>query len=113
MRELSEPSKPVSQEIEEWLKSRVDKSLGGLVDTFGEKAFAIIFIILMALPALPIPTGGVTHVTEAITILVALQLIIGRRTIWLPGWARRVNAGKIMVGKAGQKLISVIKWFER
>jgi hypothetical protein len=38
----------------------------------------------MALPALPLPTGGATHVLEAVTMLVALQLVVGRRCIWLP-----------------------------
>jgi hypothetical protein len=41
-------------------------------------------------------------------------LIAGRRTIWIPKWAtRKVNVGKLMSGKGGQKLLSVIKWFER
>jgi hypothetical protein len=108
------PQQPFSQELQHWLKTSRDKSLIGLIKVFEEKAFAIIFLILMALPALPIPTGGVTHVTEVVTALGALQLIAGRRIIWLPGWAsRKVNVGKLMGGKAGQKLISVIKWFER
>jgi hypothetical protein len=44
----------------------------------------VAFTVLMATPALPLPTGGVTHVFEAITMLLALELIAGRRTIWLP-----------------------------
>jgi hypothetical protein len=106
-------SKLFSRQLEQWLKSSDDKSLDGLIKLFGEKAFAIIFLILMALPALPIPTGGVTHVTELITLLAALQLIIGRRTLWLPKRWRKLNGGKFMAGKAGGKLISIIKWFER
>ena len=38
----------------------------------------------MAVPALPLPTGGVTHVFELIAMLVALQLIAGRHEVWLP-----------------------------
>ena len=55
-----------------------------LGDVFGAKAFAVTILLLMFLPALPLPTGGVTHVFEVITILLAGQMVLGRRTIWLP-----------------------------
>jgi hypothetical protein len=35
-------------------------------------------------PALPLPTGGATHVFEIIAVLLAAQLIAGRNHIWLP-----------------------------
>jgi hypothetical protein len=48
----------------------------------------------MALPALPLPTGGATHVLEIIAMLLALELIVGRREIWLPErWNRYELAG--------------------
>ena len=73
-----------SQELESWLKSRRPKTLAGLTNTFAEKSFAIAFLILMAIPALPLPTGGVTHVFELINMLLALELIAGRKEVWLP-----------------------------
>ncbi len=102
-----------SKELHRWLKTADDKTLGGLITLFGEKSFAIIFLLLLALPALPIPTGGVTHVTELIAMLVCLQLIIGRTTIWLPRRWRKLDAGKFLEGKAAGKLIGFIEWFER
>jgi hypothetical protein len=101
-----------SRTLEKWLKSRKKKTLGNLIQLFQEKAFAIIFLLMMALPALPLPTGGVTHVTELITMLGALQMIIGRKIIWLPGKWLKKDVGKILQGKAVTKLIGVIKWFE-
>jgi hypothetical protein len=75
----------LSDELEQWLNDEAsEKTLGGLVDAFGEKSFAILFVLLLGVPALPVPTGGATHVFEVIAALVALQLIIGRRTVWLP-----------------------------
>jgi hypothetical protein len=74
----------VSDELEQWLAGDEQKTLGGLIDAFGEGSFAIVFVLLMAVPALPLPTGGVTHVFEAITMLLALELIVGRRKVWLP-----------------------------
>jgi len=38
----------------------------------------------MGVPALPLPTGGATHVFEAIVVLLALELVAGRDEIWLP-----------------------------
>lgn len=106
--------KPFSAELEDWLRTSKDKSLVGLIKVFEEKAFAIIFLVLMALPALPIPTGGVTHITEILTVIGALQLIAGRRTVWLPAWStRKVNVGKLMSGKGGQRFIAVVRWFEK
>jgi hypothetical protein len=85
---------PVSDEIQAWLDSEGDKTLGGLIALFGEKSFAILFVLLLGLPALPIPTGGATHVFEVVAGLLALQLIAGRDEIWLPArWCRQEIAG--------------------
>lgn len=78
-----EPEK-LSDQLERWLTGDGDKTLGGLVGTFGDKSFAVLFVVLLGVPALPLPTGGATHVFEIIATLIALQLIAGRRQIWLP-----------------------------
>ncbi len=41
-------------------------------------------MLLLGVPALPLPTGGATHVFEIIAVLLALQLIVGRKQVWLP-----------------------------
>ena len=85
---------PVSDQIEGWLRSDGDKTLGSLIELFGQKSFAILFVLLLGVPALPIPTGGATHVFEVIAALLALQLIAGRDEIWLPPrWRGRELAG--------------------
>jgi hypothetical protein len=69
--------------------------VGGLIELFEEKSFAILFVVLLAVPALPLPTGGVTHVFEIVAVLVALQLIAGRQHIWLPKrWCKLELAGE-------------------
>ncbi len=110
---ISHKSSPFSEIMKNWLKNGRDTTLGGLSTVFAEKSFAIIFLLLMALPALPIPTGGVTHVTEIITMLLCLELIIGRRMIWLPKKWLGIDVRQKLSGKAGGKLIGVIRWFER
>src|ERR1700761_9881 len=74
--------KKLSDQLEEWLTGEGDRPLGALVDAFGDKSFAIIFVVLLGIPALPLPTGGATHVFEIIAALLALELIIGRREGW-------------------------------
>jgi hypothetical protein len=89
-----EPDK-VSEQLQRWLSSPADKTLGSLIDVFGEKGFAIFFVLLLGVPALPLPTGGVTHVFEIIAVLLAVQLIAGREQIWLPQrWSKLELAGR-------------------
>jgi hypothetical protein len=94
----------VSTELERWLQSDGEKTLGSLVELFEEKSFAILFVLLLALPALPLPTGGATHVFEAVAVLLALQLIAGRTEIWLPQRWR----GLELAGDRQQRLISAL-----
>jgi hypothetical protein len=85
----------LSDELERWLSSGSDRTLGSLVDAFGDKSFAILFVLLLGVPALPLPTGGATHVFEIIAALIAIELIAGRRRVWLPSrWRATELAGE-------------------
>jgi hypothetical protein len=101
----------VSEELATWLAGEGDKTLGGLVEVFGKRAFALVFVLLLAVPALPIPTGGATHVFEAIAVLVALQLIAGREDIWLPRRWRAVDLRPD--GRFARSLLKTIRRLER
>src|SRR4051794_28460701 len=109
------PEQPekVSHQLERFLSGEGEKTLGSLIDLFEEKAFALIFILLMGVPALPLPTGGATHVFEIVTALLALQLIVGRDEIWLPQRWRRLQ----LTGPSRQKflngLLKMIRRLER
>ena len=84
----------VSDQLEGFLQGDGEKTLGSLIELFGKKSFAILFVVLLGVPALPLPTGGATHVFEVIAVLLALQLIVGAKRIWLPArWRRRELAG--------------------
>jgi hypothetical protein len=103
----------VSDELERWLGGDQPKTLGSLVNVFVERSFAIVFVLLMALPALPLPTGGVTHVLEVITMLLAVELIAGRREIWLPARWKRLELAGAKREKALGVLLRRIRWLER
>lgn len=101
----------IGDELEAWLESDGDKSLGGLIDVFEERASAVLFVVLLAVPALPLPTGGATHVFEVIAIVLALQLIAGRKEIWLPArWRTRTLATD---GRFVTTLLRAIRRLER
>jgi hypothetical protein len=102
-----------SAELEEWLESRGKKTIQGLLHEFQEKSFAILCLLLMSIPALPLPTGGVTHVFEIIVMLLALEMIIGRRTPWLPKRALRHELGPATQKKAIPFIVRRVRWFEK
>ena len=74
----------LSDELRDWLDAPGAKTLGDVIELFGPKSFAVMFVLLLGVPALPLPTGGVTHVFEVIAVLLAAQLLVGREEIWLP-----------------------------
>src|SRR5437868_2926908 len=98
---IPEPER-VSDELDRWLGSDGEKTLGSLIELFGEKSFAILFVLLLGVPALPLPTGGATHVFEIIAVLLALELVAGRDQIWMPRRWRKLELG----GDKQQRFIS-------
>jgi hypothetical protein len=107
------PDQPVSDQLEQWLQSDRKKTAGDLVDTFGPRSFAILFIVLMALPALPLPTGAVSHVLEIITMLLALELIVGRQEVWIPKRFQDRELKGVTGPKFTKQLVKRVRWFEK
>lgn len=110
----ADPAGPgrLSERLERWLGGE-DTTLGGLIDLLREKSFAVVFTLLMAVPALPLPTGGATHVFEVIAVLTALQLIVGRREIWVPGRWQTLRVAGDGDGRLVRALLRLIRGLER
>lgn len=111
--ENKDKSELFSHRLQIWLNSKTHKTFESLNLAFAEKSFAVAILILMAVPALPIPTGGITHVFEIIAMLLAGEMILGLKAIWLPERWRKLRPGKLMEKKAIPKLVSLISWFEK
>ena len=107
------PREKVSNQLERWLSGSRPQTLGSLIDLFGEKGFAVIFVVLMAPSALPIPTGGVTNLLEVVTMLLALELIVGRRCVWLPQRWNRLDVGGRRSEKFASALLRQVRRVER
>jgi hypothetical protein len=102
-----------SEQLEEWLHSARKKTLGDLVNTFGPRSFAILFVVLMALPALPLPTGAVSHVLEVLTMLLALELMVGRTEVWIPKRFEHRELKGLTGPRFSAALVKRIRWFEK
>jgi hypothetical protein len=102
----------LSDRLERWLSGQGTKTIGSLIDVFEEKSFAVLFVLLLSVPALPLPTGGVTHVFEVIATLLALELIVGRRKVWLPERWRAREISPAMRERFSEKLLPRIRWIE-
>src|SRR5919109_4961870 len=111
--EPERPPKRLSDELEGWLAGEGEKTVGGLVDLFGQRSFAILFVLLLGVPALPLPTGGATHVFEVIAMLLSLQLIVGRDTVWLPQRWREMKLEGASQQRFVNGLLRLIRWLER
>jgi hypothetical protein len=108
-----EEEQKVSAQLDEWLHSDRKKTLGDLVETFGPRSFAILFVVLMALPALPLPTGAVSHVLEIVTMLLALEMIVGRTEVWIPHRFEHRELKGLSGPKFSGALLKRIRWFEK
>src|ERR1700754_3829938 len=106
---MLEEGEALSDELDRWLQHAADHTLSGLIEVFGEKSFAVLFVLLLGVSALPLPTGGATHVFEVIAVLLALQLIAGRDEIWLP---QRFKNTRLADGFTA-KLLGTIRRLER
>jgi hypothetical protein len=104
---------PFSAQLERWLQGDDPKTVGKLGEVFGEKSFAVAVLLLMFIPAIPAPTAGITHVFEAITVLLGAEMVIGARTIWLPARWRDRELGETTTRRAIPFIARTVRWFER
>ncbi len=110
MSAATDTDEPFSDQLERWLRGDEAKTLGALSELFEEKGFAVTILMLMFVPALPLPTGGISHVFEVITIVLAAQMVLGRRTIWLPArWQRR----ELGAAATDTAIPFMIRWIRR
>ena len=84
------------------------------IELFEEKSFAILFVLLLGVPALPLPTGGATHVFEIIAVLLAAQLIAGRDADLAAAALARARARRARASSASSTgLMRMIRRLER
>lgn len=101
-----------STQLKDWFKNRHSKTIADLIEVFGHKSFAVSLLILMFIPALPLPTGGITHIFEVVAILLSFEMVLGRKVIWLPKRWQKLDISAIGKGKIISRLIKYLHWAE-
>lgn len=91
-----------------WQGDRV--RLGDIVGVLDDRAYGVLLLVLAAPNIIPNPIPGLSGMLGVPLVLVAAQLMIGRRHPWLP----RVLADRSM-GAAGFKAVvnRIVPWLER
>ncbi len=107
------PRPPLGQTLTGLLLTEQAKGLSirEITLAVGEKGFGLLLMVLALPSALPIPAPGYSTPFGIVITLVALQMIVGRRTVWLP---RRLGdirikpaLAKTMLGSAGKFLHTI------
>ena len=89
-------------------------AVGDVVEAFGERAFGPFLIILPLIEMSPI--GGIPTLPTLLAFilsLVAIQLLIGRECLWLPGFIEHRSVKAERVTKGEDKLRRVTTWLDR
>ncbi|WP_420555769.1 exopolysaccharide biosynthesis protein [Roseovarius sp.] len=76
-------------------------SVEDVVDTLGHSSFAALmlaFSLVSTSPASAIP--GITAVVAALVFILVAQMMVGRKSVWLPGFItrRKLSTGKLCKG---------------
>lgn len=103
----------LSQQLQNLFRDHKKIKIVNLSELVGEKSFAFAFLLLMLPAALPLPTGGFTHFFEVLTMLLALELVFGRDTIWLPKRWQNASIKSPKPGKGLNRLVNIIRWLEK
>ena len=96
-----------------WLHQDGPKTISSLETAFGQRSFALAVVLLMALPSTPVPTGGISHMLDLLTILIALEHAFGRKDIWLPARWRERSLPKLVTSRAVPAINRLIARLER
>jgi hypothetical protein len=87
-------------------------SVRDLVETLGDRSFAPVMILLAVPNALPFIPGSST-VLGLLLALLALQLLLGFRRVWLPERLNRWSFDRIGFGRMVRKITPWLVRFER
>lgn len=109
---------PLGNALEELLDSEDERgpSLSEITGAVGEKGFGLVLMVLSLPSALPVPAPGYSTPFGIVIGLIALQMILGRQTLWIPeklkGVRIKPSLAKRMLGTAA-KFLKKIERFIR
>jgi hypothetical protein len=110
--ETTSPRLPLGQTLARLLQTENVRGLSvrEITAAVGEKGFGLLLMVLALPSALPIPAPGYSTPFGVVITLVALQMILGRRTVWLP---QRLGNIRIKPSLAETMLGSASKFLDK
>ncbi len=100
--------------LDELASSGDNVSLGGVVEALGRRSYGPFLIILPLIDISPIgAVPGLPTAMAALIILIAGQLLFGRKHLWLPGFVERRSISSAKVAKAARKMRPVAQRMDR
>jgi len=115
---MSEPNNlsGVLDEIEETAEAKPASkplTLGDLLDSVGRRSYGPLLLVIGLIAVSPVTAiPGLTWATAALTLIVALQIAIGRERIWLPKSALNITVGRRDVHKGVEKSRPAARWID-
>ena len=96
--------------LENLLKTEHERgpSIGEISEAVGDKGFGLLLMVLALPSALPVPAPGYSTPFGIVIGIIALQMMIGRHTVWLPEKFKRIRIkpalADVVIGTAARFL---------
>jgi hypothetical protein len=107
---------PLGETLQELLNANDERglSISEITCAVGEKGFGLLLIVLSLPSALPMPAPGYSTPFGIVMALIALQMIRGRKVIWLPQGLGTIQIktklAKTMLGTASKFLSKIERY---
>lgn len=88
--------------------------ISDLLDLYGDRSFGPILLLLGLLAVIP-PMGaipGVPAIVGLVIILFSVQMLLGRKHIWLPGFIEDRSISKDKIRKAHEKTKGILSFID-
>jgi hypothetical protein len=107
---------PLGDALERLLETKDPRgpSIGEITGAVGEKGFGLVLMVLSLPSALPVPAPGYSTPFGIVIGLIALQMVLGRQTLWIPTGLTKIRVkpavAKSMLGTASRFLKKIERW---
>ncbi|EJN03978.1 putative ABC-type transport system, permease component [Phyllobacterium sp. YR531] len=105
--------RPLSQVFKDLsLSAKAPVSFTELEEAFTDRSFAALLTFFAILNLLPLPPGtGI--VTGIPLVLVSVQMVMGRESVWLPSFLRSKSISPERFKQVSDKVVPWLQWLER
>ena len=99
----------VVEGLEELAEENDEKvCFGDVLDKFGSRSFAPLMMLLALIELTPIGAiPGVPSLLAALIALIAVQMVMGKKHIWVPKWIENRSVSSDKLGKSTEKVEGV------